>query len=43
MLEFTVYVDVPKKLNDEQRELLTKFAKTFGDEVNQKKRGIFGR
>ena len=43
VLEFTVDVDVPKKLNDEQRELLTKFAKTFGDEVNQKKRGIFGR
>ncbi len=43
ILEFTVDVDVPKKLNDEQRELLTKFAKTFGDEVNQKKKGIFGR
>lgn len=42
-LEFTVDVDVPKKLNDEQRELLTKFAKTFGDEVNPKKKNIFGR
>ena len=43
ILEFTVDVDVPKKLNDEQRELLTKFASTFGDEVNTKKKGFFGR
>ena len=43
VLEFTVDVDVPKKLNDEQRELLTKFASTFGDEVNTKKKGFFGR
>ena len=42
-LEFTVDVDVPKKLTDEQRELLTKFANTFGDEVNTKKKSIFGR
>lgn len=40
-LEFTVDVDVPKKLTDKQRELLTEFAKTFGEEVNPKKRGIF--
>ena len=43
VLEFTVDVDVPKRLTDEQRDLLTRFAKTFGDEVNPKKRGIFGR
>ena len=42
-LEFTVDVDVPKKLTDEQREILTQFAKSFGEEVNPKKRGIFGR
>ena len=40
-LEFTVDVDVPKKLTDKQREILTEFAKTFGEEVNPKKRGIF--
>ncbi len=43
VLEFTVDVDVPKKLTDEQREILTQFAKSFGDEVNPKKRSIFGR
>lgn len=42
-LEFTVDVDVPKKLTDKQRELLTEFAKSFGDEVNPKRRNIFGR
>ena len=40
-LEFTVDVDVPKKLTDKQREILIEFAKTFGEEVNPKKRGIF--
>ena len=40
-LEFTVDVDVPKKLNDEQRELLKQFAQSFGDEVNVKKKSIF--
>ena len=42
-LEFTVDVDVPKKLTDKQREILTEFAKSFGEEVNPKKRNIFGR
>lgn len=42
-LEFVVDVDVPKKLTDRQRELLTEFAKTFGEEVNSKKKNIFGR
>ena len=30
-LEFTVDVDVPKKLADKQREILTAFAKSFCD------------
>ena len=42
-LEFTVDVDVPKKLTDKQREILTEFAKTFGEDVNPKKKNIFGR
>lgn len=42
-LEFTVNVDIPKKLTDEQRRILTEFAETFGDEVNTKKKGFFGR
>lgn len=41
-LEFTVKVDIPKKLTDEQKEALTKFAELTGDEVNRKK-GFFGR
>lgn len=40
-LEFTVDVDVPKKLTDEQRELLTKFAASFGDEVSAKRKSFF--
>ncbi len=42
-LEFTVKVDIPKKLTDEQRRILTEFATTFGDEVSSKKKGFFGR
>lgn len=42
-LEFTVNVDIPKKLNDEQRKILTDFASSFGDEVKEKKKGFFGR
>ncbi len=41
-LEFTVNVEIPKKLTDKQRELLTEFANTMGEEVN-KKRGFFSR
>ena len=42
-LEFIVDVDVPKRLTDKQREILTEFAKTFGEEVSPKKKNIFGR
>ncbi len=42
-LEFTVKVDVPRKLTDEQRRILTEFATTFGDEISSKKKGFFGR
>ncbi len=40
-LEFVVDVDVPKKLTDKQREILTQFAESFGEEVNPKRKGIF--
>lgn len=40
-LEFTVDVDIPKKLNDRQREILTEFASTLGEEVSPKKKGFF--
>ena len=39
---FTVIVDVPKKLNNEQRELLKKFAEISGENFETgKKRRIF--
>ena len=39
---FTVNVQVPKRLSKEQRELLTKLAKTMNEQPPIKKRGIFG-
>ena len=39
---FTVVVQVPKKLTSEQRELLTKLAKTMNEQPPVKKRGFFG-
>lgn len=41
-LEFTIHVDVPKKLSDKQKELLKQFADSMGEEVNKKK-NFFGR
>lgn len=40
-LEFNVNIEVPKKLNEKQREALKQFADTFGDEVNNKKKGFW--
>ena len=39
---FTVVVQTPKKLTTEQRELLTKLAKTMNEQPPIKKRGLFG-
>lgn len=39
---FTVQVQVPKKLTQEQRELLTQLAKTMNEQPPVKKKGIFG-
>ncbi len=39
---FTVIVQTPKKLTTEQRELLTKLAKTMNEQPPVRKRGIFG-
>ena len=39
---FTVTVQVPKKLSAEQRDLLTKLAKTMNEQPPIKKRGLFG-
>lgn len=41
-LEFTVKVEIPRKLNDKQRDLLTQLANESGETVN-KKRGFFGK
>ncbi len=40
-LYFTVIVDVPKKLNKEQREILTQFAKASGEQFDVGKRRRF--
>lgn len=40
-LEFTVEVDIPKKLTDEQKNILTQYANLLGDEVSQKKKGFW--
>lgn len=39
---FTVQVQVPKKLTQEQRVLLNELAKTMGEQPPVKKKGIFG-
>lgn len=39
---FTVVVQIPKKLTAEQRELLSKLAKTMNEQPPVRKRGIFG-
>ncbi len=39
---FTVQVQVPKRLTQEQRELLTKLATTMNEQPPVKKKGIFG-
>jgi len=39
---FTVVIQIPKKLTSEQRELLTKLAKTMNEQPPVKKKGIFG-
>lgn len=41
-LEFTVHVDVPKKMTDKQKEILKQFADLMGEDVSKKK-GFFGR
>ena len=39
---FTVIVQTPKKLTTEQRELLTKLAKTMNEQPPVRRKGIFG-
>ena len=39
---FTVSVEIPKRLTAEQRELLTKLAKTMNEQPPVRKKGIFG-
>ena len=39
---FTVQVQVPKKITNEQREILMQLAKTMNEQPPVKKRGIFG-
>ncbi len=38
-----LFVEVPTKLNDEQRKLLEEFARISGDEVNPRRRGFLDK
>ncbi|MEG0073752.1 MAG: molecular chaperone DnaJ [Clostridia bacterium] len=40
-LEFTVKIDIPKKLNEKQKTLMRELADTFGEDVGKKKSGFF--
>lgn len=42
-LFFTVHIDTPTGLNEEQKELLRKFADATGEEVNEEKKGFFDK
>ncbi len=42
-IEYTVQVDIPKRLNDKQRETLKQFADLMGEEVQTKKKGFWNK
>lgn len=42
-IEYTVKVDIPKRLNEKQREILKQFADLMGEEVQTKKKGFWNK
>lgn len=40
-LEFTVNIDIPKKLNEKQKTLMRELADSFGEDISKKKSGFF--
>lgn len=40
-LEFTVNIEIPKRLNEKQRQAMQQVADVFGEEVNKKRGGFF--
>lgn len=42
-VEYTINVDIPKRLNDKQREILKQFADLMGEEVQTKKKGFWNK
>jgi len=42
-IEYTVNVDIPKRLNDKQKEALKQFADLMGEEVQIKKKGFWNK
>lgn len=42
-LEFTIDIEVPKKLSDKQKEILEQFAISTSEEVGEKKKNFFGK
>ena len=41
--EYTIQVDIPKRLNDKQKEALKSFADIMGEEVQIKKKGFWNK
>lgn len=42
-IEYTINVDIPKRLNEKQREILKQFADLMGEEVQTKKKGFWNK
>lgn len=42
-IEYTIQVDIPKRLNDKQKEALKSFADIMGEEVQIKKKGFWNK
>lgn len=42
-IEYNVTVEIPKRITDKQREILKQFADTMGEEVQNKKKGFWGK
>lgn len=42
-IEYTIKVEIPKRLNDKQRETLKQFADTMGEEIQTRKKGFWNK
>lgn len=42
-IEYTIQVDIPRRLNDKQRETLKQFADVMGEEIQSRKKGFWNK